>query len=144
MKVLLDTSALVAAMVEAHPAHARVVPWLEKAAAGSLELAVSAHTLAELYAVLTTLPTKPRIKPTQARTLIGRNVEDTAKIVTLTVAEYGEVLDRMTKLGLSGGVVYDALIARAAEKAGVDRLVTLNAADFRRVWSGVASVIVSA
>ena len=29
MKVLADTSVLVAAMVESHPAHGRVVPWLQ-------------------------------------------------------------------------------------------------------------------
>lgn len=31
-------------------------------------------------------------------------------------------------------MIYDALIARAAEVARVDRLVTLNEAHFRRVW----------
>lgn len=34
--------------------------------------------------------------------------------------------------GLAGGVIYDALIARAAEQAGVERLVTLNESRFRR------------
>jgi len=29
MKVLLDTSVLVAAMVEAHPAHEKSLPWLQ-------------------------------------------------------------------------------------------------------------------
>ena len=34
MKVLFDTSVLVAAMVSAHPAHDRAVLWLRKAKAG--------------------------------------------------------------------------------------------------------------
>jgi len=37
-------------------------------------------------------------------------------------------------MGLWGGSVYDALIARAAEKAVVEHLVTFNASHFRRVW----------
>ena len=44
-------------------------------------------------------------------------------------------------MGLSGGVIYDALIARAAEKAGAERLLTLNGADFRRVWPEGESLI---
>lgn len=40
----------------------------------------------------------------------------------------------MANLGLSGGSVYDALIARSAQKSQVDRLLTLNVDDFKRVW----------
>ncbi len=43
-------------------------------------------------------------------------------------------IDRLAELGMSGGAVYDALIARAAEKSGAERLLTLNASDFERVW----------
>jgi len=35
MKVLLDTSVLVAAMVEAHPAHEKSLPWLQQIKKGS-------------------------------------------------------------------------------------------------------------
>jgi predicted nucleic acid-binding protein len=38
-------------------------------------------------------------------------------------------------------VIYDALIARAAEKAGAERLLTLNEGDFRRVWPASASIL---
>ena len=63
MKVFADTSVLVAAMVKAHPHHARAFPWLSKARQHSIELVVATHTLAELYAVLTSLPVQPRIAP---------------------------------------------------------------------------------
>jgi len=59
MKVLLDTSVLVAAMVESHPAHERSLSWLQRIKKGSDTGLVSAHTIAELYAILTTLPMKP-------------------------------------------------------------------------------------
>lgn len=73
MKILLDTSVLVAAMVEAHPAHTQALPWLQKAQAGADTWLVAAHSLAELYAILTTLPVRPRILPAVARELIQRN-----------------------------------------------------------------------
>lgn len=62
-KVLFDTSVLVAALVKPHPAHTRAFPWLKKAKSGELTMIVSSHTLAEIYAVLTTLPVSPRITP---------------------------------------------------------------------------------
>jgi predicted nucleic acid-binding protein len=61
VRILLDTSVLVAAMVEAHPAHMRALPWLQKAQGGTDTWLVAAHSLAELYAILTTLPVRPRI-----------------------------------------------------------------------------------
>jgi predicted nucleic acid-binding protein len=74
MKVLLDTSVLVAAMGEAHPAHEKSLPWLQRIKKGSDSGLVSAHSVAELYAILTTLPMKPRISPIVAYDLIQRNV----------------------------------------------------------------------
>ncbi len=143
MKVLFDTSILVAAMVEAHPRHEAALPWLAKARDGRVGYFVSAHSLAELFSVLTTLPTSPRPTPAIARRLIHENVERRARVVTLTRRDYSAVLRSLDELGLAGGIVYDALIARAARKAGVDRLLTLNPADFRRVWPDGAAIIVS-
>ena len=134
MKVLFDTSVLVAAMVEAHPGHRAAVSWLQRALGGEIEYLVSAHTLAELFAVLSTLPTSPRPSPGLVRQMIHENVERSARIVALTRADYSAVLREVADLGLSGGVVYDGLIARAARKAKADRLLTLNPADFLRVW----------
>ena len=87
MKTLFDTSVLVAALVQGHPKHDRALPWLSKAKAKKFEYIVSSHTLAELYAVLSTLPVKPRISPNVAWRLIHENIERTAKIVSLSPAE---------------------------------------------------------
>jgi predicted nucleic acid-binding protein len=143
MKILFDTSVLVAAMVEAHPRHADAFPWLQKARAGRIGYFVCAHTLAELFSVLSTLPTSPRPSPALARRLIHENVEAAARIVALSRGDYSAVVREVAALGLSGGVVYDALIARAARKGNVDRLLTLNAGDFLRVWPGGEKVIAS-
>lgn len=134
MKVLLDTSVLVAALVRAHPRHADAVPWLARALAGEIALVVAAHTLAELQATLTVLPLKPRISPQTALRLRRDSLPASTEVVALTAEDYEVIVGRISELGLAGGVIYDALITRAAETAGADRLVTLNERDFRRAW----------
>jgi len=130
---LLDTSVLVAALVGDLPEHDAAAAVLRATLDGARTLNVSAHTLAELYAVLTTLPVTPRISPGQAAELIRRNVLARARVVALSAEDYEAVIDRMTRLGLSGGAVYDGLHVRAAEQARVDRLFTFNGRDFRRM-----------
>ena len=99
MKILFDTSVLVAAVVEPHPMHRRALPWLQRAKAEECDFVVASHTLAELYAVLTTLPVRPRISPAVAWRLVHENVETSAKIVSLTPSDY-----RSTVKGNSGDV----------------------------------------
>ena len=90
-------------------------------------------TLAELYAVLTTLPVQPRITPNVAQELIKHNVLDILDIISLSAEDYAVVIDQLSALGISGGATYDALILRAAANANADQIVTLNEDDFRRV-----------
>jgi predicted nucleic acid-binding protein len=141
MKTVFDTSVIVSGIVESHPMHPKCLPWLQRAKAGEVECIVVSHTLAETYAVLTTLPVKPRISPLVAQRLIDSNLQANARIVALTVADYWNTIQRMAEMGLSGGTMYDALIATAARRLSVDKLLTLNADDFRRVWPEGKQVI---
>jgi predicted nucleic acid-binding protein len=141
MKTVFDTSVIVSGIVESHPMHPKCLPWLQRAKAGEVECIVVSHTLAETYAVLTTLPVRPRISPLVAQRLIDNNLQPNARIVALTVADYWNTIQRMAEMGLSGGTVYDALIATVARRLSVDRLLTLNADDFRRVWPEGKQVI---
>ena len=134
MKTLFDTSLIVAALVDAHPMHERAFPWVKRSKAKEFELIVAGHTLAELYAVLSTLPIKPRISPSVTWRLIHENIESTAKIVSLTPTEYVSIIKRMSNSGMVGGTIYDALIAKVAQKSRVERLITLNIEHFKRVW----------
>jgi predicted nucleic acid-binding protein len=134
MKVLLDTSVLIAAFVEGHPDHERALSWVQRIKSREIAGAVAAHSLAELYAVLTVLPIRPRIPPEGAWQIIRENLLTGFEIITLSTADYRTVIQALAASHISGGAIYDALIARAAEKARVDHLVTLNPDDFRRVW----------
>ena len=140
MKVLFDTSVLVPALVSSHPQHGRAFTWLKKAK-HEIEMVVCSHSLAELYAVLSTLPVSPRITPGLAWRLIHESVIPSASIVSLSSADYISTLNRMSDHGLSGGIVYDALAVKAAQKAEVDRILTLNIRDFKRIWpEGIARI----
>lgn len=134
MNVLLDTSVLIPALVPALPHHEEALPHLASALRGESHLILSAHALAECYASLTALPISPRVTPGQARRLIDENIVEAAEeVVELETADYLNVLQRMTDLGLESGAVYDALHVRCAEKASVDELRTFNGEDFRRL-----------
>jgi len=141
--VLFDTSVLVAGLVERRESHARAVAWLRRAQAGEIRAAVSTHTLAQLYAVLTRLPLTPRIAPRMALDLIERFLQCGVKVVALDAKDYLAVLAGVTARALPGGIVYDALHAEAARKCRADRLLTLNPADSERTWSEGADRIAS-
>lgn len=108
--------------------------WLDRAKSGDFDFFVSSHTLAELYNVLSGAPLSPRITPDEARLLIKQNVELFATIIVLDANDYLATLDLMKDRHLSGGIIYDALLARSAYKAQVDKMLTLNIRDFERVW----------
>jgi predicted nucleic acid-binding protein len=143
MKVLTDTTTLIAAMLPDHVHHAACFPWLAQAKARTFEFFASGHSLAEVYAVLTRLPRRPPISPAEAWRLLQENVTSCATIVTLSATDYATLIEELSRRGIVGGVVYDAVIAKAAELAKVDRLVTLNEAHFQQVWPSGASRIVS-
>lgn len=134
MRVLFDTSVLVPAVVQAHSMHARALPWLMRAQNRELQLVLSSHSLAELYAFLTRLPVSPRITPDRAAKIIDGIAAAASDVVSLSPEDYKSTIQRISGIGLSGGIVYDALIACAAGKAKVERLITFNASHFRRVW----------
>ena len=141
MKILFDTSLIIAALVESHPMHVRAFPWLKKAKAKDFELVVASHTIAETYAVLSTLPIKPRISPSVAWRLINENIVSISKIVSLTPAEYSSTIKQISELGLIGGITYDALIAKVAQKLKIERMLTLNLEHFTRVWPNGEKII---
>jgi len=141
VKVFFDTSTLVAALIESHESHEQAYPWLDRALAGEIEAFVAAHSLAELFATLTRIPTRPRISPGLALRMLRENVLPAFRPIALSADEFVSTLEKLANLECSGGVVYDGLIAAAAARVGVDRLLTLNVGHFRRVWPEGAGLI---
>ena len=141
MKVLADTSVLVTALVQTHPRQEQCARWFIRQKDSQSQLLIAAHTLAEMYSILSSLPMKPRLAPSEVNRLIEEAVLPRAEVVALSVSDYSGVIRRMAELGITGGAVYDALIARAAEKARADKLLTLNARHFRRIWPDGQDII---
>lgn len=133
MRILFDTSALVAGFVDSHPKHHAALSWLQRVKTKKIDFLVSSHSLAECFAVLTRLPLSPKISPEMANYLLHENVEKLAKIIALSSQDYLSVIKQMTELRLSGGIIYDAITVRAAKKAKADKILTLNTKDFIRL-----------
>jgi predicted nucleic acid-binding protein len=140
MKILFDTSVLVAAFEVSHPRHGVCLPWLQRVQEEEIDGYLSTHTLAELYSVLTRLPVKPPISPALAQRLLDENLQLFVAI-PLTADNYQQAIARMVRLNLPGGGIFDALIAQAALKAEVDRLFTLNPSHFTRLGQDLAQLV---
>jgi predicted nucleic acid-binding protein len=143
-KFLFDTSSLVAALVESHPKQTLALPRVQRIKNGLDKGVVSAHSLAELYNILTIFPAKPRrILPQEAQQLIQQNILENFEVITLSKQDYMSVINHLSESGLMGGVIYDALILKAGIKANVDYVVTLNEKDFKRIYPDFADKVIS-
>lgn len=102
----VDTSVAIPLLVQTHQAHAAVVRWW-----GGRELALTGHALVETYSVLTRLPGDLRLAATDAARLIGDRF---AAPLVLSPDQSAQIPGTLSKLGIAGGAVYDALVALAA------------------------------
>ncbi|NCS37416.1 MAG: type II toxin-antitoxin system VapC family toxin, partial [Microcystis aeruginosa G11-01] len=110
MKVLYDTSVLIAALLPEHSSHVVAFPFLKKAREGDVQGYLSTHTLAELYSVMTRLPEPLRVSPDEAQTVIADLLEY-IEAVPLLAKDYQAAISQMVALKLAGGGIFDALIA---------------------------------
>jgi len=137
LKILFDTSILIAAFVESHPKHKSALSFLMKAKNKDFELLVSSHTILEVYSVLTSAPFKPRITPKIAKQLIDNNIKNIAKTIYLTDKDYSKIIERMSASNFSGGIVYDAIIVECALVSKADEILTLNSKDFLKLTNNI-------
>ena len=101
---------------------------------------LSTHTFAELYSVLTRLPVKPSIPPAIAQRLIDENLSSFTAI-PLAANDYRKAISLMVRLNLSGGGIFDTIIALAALKAKADTILTLNPNHFTRLGEDIAKKV---
>lgn len=138
MTVFCDTSVLVAACIRTHPHYERARPVLESIAEGKDVGVASAHSLAEMFSALTSVPVTPRILPSEARAIVATNVQRHFRFVDITVAMYERAMEICVGRGLGGGRVYDALLIECARLAEAERMYTFNLQDFRRLAPDLA------
>lgn len=143
MKAFLDTNVLVSAVLKQHVFHERSFTILDRVQGGKDEGFVSAHSLAEMYSVLTNLPLPYRHTPEQAMLSIEENVLKHFKTITLVGNEYASLIRDAAGSQIQGGKIYDALLLKAASKADVNRIYTLNLKHFQSIASPDISGILS-
>jgi predicted nucleic acid-binding protein len=129
-KVAFDTSVIVAALVAAHPNHARSRWWFETDR--RIQRIAGLHAYAESWAVLTAMPIEPRVTGEVARAVLDR-LRSVLKLVTPRPATYVAAVERCAGRGLRSGAVYDALHLVTAETERADVFLTFNEADFARL-----------
>lgn len=140
MRVLFDTSVLVAALIVSHPHHPACFSQLQAAKSKQVQGFISTHTLAETYSVITRFPIQPRIAPSQAQSLIT-DISQYLEIVPLLTNDYLAAIASLVALNLPGGGIFDALIAQAALKVEAEILLTLNPNHFTRLGKAIAPLV---
>jgi predicted nucleic acid-binding protein len=130
VKALFDTSVLVPTFLgdhEHHEASLDVFLRFDKRQA-----CCAAHSLAEVYATLTRMPGKYRVSCEQAMLFLAE-IRQRLTLVALDEDEYYATIEEASALGVMGGTVYDALLARCALKARAETLYTWNVKHFQQL-----------
>jgi predicted nucleic acid-binding protein len=132
MRALMDSDVLIAGLHERHPRHARALDVMIRARDGEIEAIVATLSIAQTYRVLTSHPVL-RLPPRDAIGLIERGLLRHCEPHSLDVDRHLACLRQSADAGIAGGAIYDGLIAEVGRAAKVDKIVTFNVADFRRV-----------
>jgi predicted nucleic acid-binding protein len=126
----LDTSVLLAGLVDFGPQSAPAQEALHAVAEGKAKAATAWHCCLELYSVATRLPPEFRLSAADAVTLIQEEVFGRMTVHDLPTGSQRSFLQALAHEGITGGRVYDAHIAEIARAAGATVIVTDNRRHF--------------
>jgi predicted nucleic acid-binding protein len=125
----LDSSCIIALLCEWHIHHRATLNCYEHYLANGAVPVIPVHAILESFSVLTRLPATYRIPPEVARQALEQSF--TAAILTGLAADtVWRTIDALSRRGLGGGRVYDAVIADSVAGAGGTVLLTWNVRDF--------------
>lgn len=125
MTLYLDSSVLVAALVEDEPAHESCLKILRRK-----DLASWTHALTEVFATLTGGRLGLRVPPALAAELIENSLVPRLRFVDLGAAEVRSAIRDSEAVGVRGGAIFDFLHLIAARSAAAAALYTLNTRHF--------------
>jgi predicted nucleic acid-binding protein len=139
MNEFFDSTVLVGAMLEDEEHHQSCAEALESAERGYAAL----HSLAECYATLTGGKLGIQISPADAARLIRHNIHDRLSLVSLSIADYVQLVDRAGPSGARGGAIYDLLLLACARKIKARKIYTLSDRHFRALAPDLSERIAS-
>lgn len=128
--VFLDTSVLLAGLVDIGPASAPAQQVMHAVAERQVQAATAWHCCLEVYSVATRLPPEYRLTPQDAARLLQEEVFARMDIHDLPAADRVSFLMGLVQERIAGGRVYDAHIAEVARAAGATAIVTDNRRHF--------------
>jgi len=129
--VFLDTSVLLAGLIEFGPQSAPAQSLLHAVAEKQLPGAATAwHCCLEFFSVSTRLPAEFRISPQDAVRLLNEEVFSRMDVHDLPGAQRLAMLNAAADEAITGGRIYDAHIAEIARAAGAGVVVTDNRRHF--------------
>lgn len=127
----LDTSILVAGLIELGPVSEFPQRIMAAVAAGQIRSVITAwHCCLEFYSVATRLPEEFRLAPGDALLLLEAEVLERVQVRQLPEGERRPFLRALPHEGVIGGRIYDAHIAQTARRAGARVVVTDNVRHF--------------
>jgi predicted nucleic acid-binding protein len=131
VSVFLDTSVLLAGLIDFGPQSAPAQSLMHAVAEKQIKTATTAfHCCLEFFSVATRLPPEYRITPSDAVTLLEQDVFARMAVHDLPPADRLPMLRATARDGIAGGRVYDAHIADIARAAGATVVVTDNRRHF--------------
>lgn len=130
--VFLDTSVLIAGLIELRPPPNPAQALLSAVAEGELASVCTAwHCCLEFFAVTTRLPEPYRLSPRDSLLLLDEEILTRFVVHDLAGDQHRQFLRQAVGSGkVSGGGIYDAHIAEVAEQAGARTVVTENLRHF--------------
>jgi predicted nucleic acid-binding protein len=130
VRFALDSSCLIALLSDWHAQHTRTLRSYEQWLAKGAQPVIPVHAILECFSVLTRIPAPHRSMPETAKLALERTFAQTAIIAGMGSEAVWGAIDTLSSLGLGGGRVYDAAIARCAAEAGATLLFTWNTKHF--------------
>ncbi|MEO6080174.1 MAG: PIN domain-containing protein [Steroidobacteraceae bacterium] len=127
MIIYLDSTVLVAAVVEDEPCHDACLLLLRRK-----NIATWTHTLAEVFSTLTGGRLGTRVSPTVANQLISAMVRR-LRLIELSASDVMLAIHQADAAGVQGGALYDYLHVIAARKVDATELHSINARHFEAV-----------
>ena len=128
--VFLDTSVLLAGLLDFGPQSAPAQSIMHAVAEKQLTAATAWHCCLEFYSVATRLPPEFRLQPADASQLLHEEVLARLSVHDLPTAQRAPFIRSAATDATAGGRIYDAHIAEVARASGATVIVTDNRRHF--------------
>ena len=135
MKAFFDSSVLIPIFYAHHERHAASIDLF--LGFTKSEGCCAAHSLAEVYSVLTGRAGKDRVSGDEALLFLA-DVRNRLTVITLNSDEYANAIMEAATLGIAGGGIYDALLGHCALKAKAEKIYSWNVKHFERLRADIS------